>query len=207
MKTLVVFYSRTGVTRKLAGRLAEGLHAEVEEIVDTKDRSGALGWLGAGRDAVLRRSTNIQQPVHDPAEFDLVLVGTPVWAGTMACAVRAWLERFAGRLPQTAFFVTARSKFADGALRHMAALSGREPVATLAMTQKAVLKDTEPDRIASFIRQLRPLSWRPVAKCSGRTAASQRQGRKRPVSGRRWGRPRCSPGRAGGDRAGCARKG
>ena len=83
MKALVVYYSRSGVTRKVAQALAAALGAEIEEIVDTKDRSGAGGWLKAGADASLKRLTAIQPMTKDPAGYDLVVIGTPVWGWTM----------------------------------------------------------------------------------------------------------------------------
>jgi flavodoxin len=39
-KILVVYYSRTGVTKKLAENIAKELHADGEELVDIKKRKG-----------------------------------------------------------------------------------------------------------------------------------------------------------------------
>jgi flavodoxin len=41
-KILVVYYSRTGMTKKLANSIANLLFADIEEIVDTKNRSGLM---------------------------------------------------------------------------------------------------------------------------------------------------------------------
>jgi flavodoxin len=41
-KNLVVYYSRTGVTKKLALSIANMLDANREEIVDMKKRSGVI---------------------------------------------------------------------------------------------------------------------------------------------------------------------
>jgi hypothetical protein len=50
MKTLIVFYSRTGRTRKAAGLLADLLGAEMEELAEPGvDRSGIGGFLRGGR--------------------------------------------------------------------------------------------------------------------------------------------------------------
>ena len=38
-KVLVVYYSRTGATRRLAEALAKALQADIEPIIDRKNRS------------------------------------------------------------------------------------------------------------------------------------------------------------------------
>lgn len=59
MKTLVVFYSRTGNTKKMAKILAKELHADIDEIVDLKNRKGILGYIFSGRDAMKQLKTKI----------------------------------------------------------------------------------------------------------------------------------------------------
>lgn len=56
-KPLVVYYSRTGKTRLVAGKVAELLGGDLVEIREAKDRSGLRGWLGAGRDTLGDRPT------------------------------------------------------------------------------------------------------------------------------------------------------
>ena len=58
MKSLVVYYSRTGNAKFVAQTIAEQLGSEIEEIKDLKSREGALGWISAGRDATQKASTN-----------------------------------------------------------------------------------------------------------------------------------------------------
>ncbi|MEI6774938.1 MAG: hypothetical protein WCL18_09565 [bacterium] len=41
-KILVLYYSRTGITKKLATFIGDVLDADIEEIVDTKNRSGVM---------------------------------------------------------------------------------------------------------------------------------------------------------------------
>ena len=64
---LVVYYSRTGNTRKLAKIIAEKLKADIEEIEDSTSRSGPLGWLRAGRDAGLKSLTKLKPLKKDPS--------------------------------------------------------------------------------------------------------------------------------------------
>ncbi len=113
-KALVVFFSRTGKVRRVAEAIAAELGADVEEIVDTRDRRGPFGLLSAARDAMLRRTARIEEPAHDPADYDLVVIGTPVWA-LVGLGARA---RLPGALARAA---------AGGGLLRGRARAGRRP--------------------------------------------------------------------------------
>ena len=56
MKTLVVFYSRTGTTKKVGENIAKILKCDSEEIFDTKDRMGVVGYMQAGKDAMFKNA-------------------------------------------------------------------------------------------------------------------------------------------------------
>ncbi|MCK5584780.1 flavodoxin family protein, partial [Candidatus Bipolaricaulota bacterium] len=51
MKTLVVYYSRTGHTRKIGDEIAAALEADVEELKDDVGRSGPVDFVKSGREA------------------------------------------------------------------------------------------------------------------------------------------------------------
>ena len=59
MKTLVVYYSRTGFTKLVAEMIADKLGADCKEIIDKTDRKGVLGYLKAARDAMQKKKTKI----------------------------------------------------------------------------------------------------------------------------------------------------
>jgi len=48
MKILVVFYSRSGRTKKIAEAISDILKCDKEEIFDLKNRKGIPGFLSAG---------------------------------------------------------------------------------------------------------------------------------------------------------------
>ena len=81
MKKLVVFYSRSGNTQKVALEIARSLRADVDEIIDLKDRTRKIiGWLIAGKDASQKKLTEIKFK-KDPKNYDLVIIGTPIGPG------------------------------------------------------------------------------------------------------------------------------
>ena len=93
MRTLVVYYTRTGNTKFVAETVAAELGADTEEVIDMKKRQGMLGWLSAGRDAMGQKETEIAQTKRAPADYDLVIIGQPVWAGNPTPAIRTFLNK------------------------------------------------------------------------------------------------------------------
>jgi len=140
MKPLVVYYSRSGNTEMVAEALAEMLSCPLEKIRDTEKRSGPLGWLRSGKQAARGETTDLEPLEHDPGDFDLVAVGTPVWAGTMSTPVRSFLAQHRDGLPEVAFFCTAGGDNTAGTFADMEECCGREPVATLDVSRKMIKK-------------------------------------------------------------------
>ena len=87
MKILIVYYSRTGTTKKIAEELSKNFNADLEEIVDKKNRAGAIGWVMSGRDNIKKALTEIEEVKNDPSQYDLVIFGSPNWVGTIAPAI------------------------------------------------------------------------------------------------------------------------
>ena len=138
MKVLVVFFSRTGNTQELAHELAIAGGWDCEALRDATRRGGILGALRSGVEALLARSAPIAPLAHDLSEYELVVVGTPVWNHAVSSPVRAFFERHRGELRRVAFFVTCHGNGARRVLAQMAALAGREPVTTLAVRTRDV---------------------------------------------------------------------
>ena len=156
-KILVVWYSRTGVTAQVAGDIVAELQCEGEEIVDLKKRVGGFGFFKSCIHAALRKGTKIKPPAHNPGDFRLVVICSPVWAGSMACAVRQWMKDNAGNLHEVAFLLTAGGGKVEGAFKSMAKLAGRETAAELALRDKAVKAGECADLITEFAVKLRVL--------------------------------------------------
>ena len=53
---LCIYYSRTGHTKKAMEEIAQALDAELVELSDGTDRSGTLGALRCGLDAMRKTS-------------------------------------------------------------------------------------------------------------------------------------------------------
>ena len=93
MKTLVIYYSYSGHTKKIAEELAAKESAGIAQIMDVK-RPGRLKAYTAGCFAALRGKAWPIQPLDvDLSEYDRLILLAPVWAGNPAPAFNAILEQ------------------------------------------------------------------------------------------------------------------
>lgn len=110
MKSLIVYYSRTGNARFVAETIAAEIGADIEEVTDLKKRSGALGFLTGGSDARRGKETKIGPSVKSPADYELIVIGTPVWAGRPTPAITTYLKKNNLSGKKAALFITQGGK-------------------------------------------------------------------------------------------------
>ena len=91
-KILVVYYSRSSKTQRAAEEVAKNLGADIEGIQDVRSRKGLFGWLRSGSEAARGVLPAIKPTVKDPGQYDLVVLGTPIWASKMSSPLRTWLH-------------------------------------------------------------------------------------------------------------------
>jgi len=91
VKTLIVYYSRTGTTRKLAQALADAFGADISEIRCDRYGPGPFRYLRAGYDSVKANLPPIDMPQTRFLDYDLVLIGGPIWTSYPALPIRALL--------------------------------------------------------------------------------------------------------------------
>jgi flavodoxin len=106
MKSLVVYYSRTGKTKFVAETIATELGSDIEEIVDLKSREGKIGWMSATRDASSEKETPIAPTKQAPKDYDLIIIGTPVWAFNLTPAIRTYIKNNDLSAKKVALFFT-----------------------------------------------------------------------------------------------------
>lgn len=176
--TLVVYFSRTGTTRKLAHDIARALNAETAELTEARTRGGVLGYLRSGFEATFRRLPPLRDFEDEAHGHALVVVGTPVWNANVCSPVRAFLRHHRGKFAKVAFFATMGGRGSERAFREMAEEAGRKPVASLAIVARDVATGKHQARVSAFAHELRQAV--PVT-----TPSSAHKARGEPLSGRR----------------------
>jgi len=150
-KILVAYYSRTGNTKKLGLEITKKLKADSEEIKDLKERNRVIiGWLVSGKDATMKKKTKIKFE-KNPSKYDLVIIGTPVWAWTITPAIRTYLSE--NKFKKVAFFCTNGGQKGK-TFEEMEKLS-KKPIATLTLLDRKIKKGEYKEELNSFTKELK----------------------------------------------------
>ena len=155
MQVLVVYYSRGGNTRKVAEDLSKELKCDIEEIQDTVNRSGPIGWLNSGRQASTKALTKLQPIKNDPSKYDLVIIGTPVWAAHVSTPVRTYISDNKDKLKKVAFLVTEGSSGDVATINDMEELSGKKAAGTLVVKVAEIKKGDYSDKVKKFAEAIK----------------------------------------------------
>ena len=151
MKSLVAYYSRTNTTKKLAESIANSVNADIEEVKPKVNYQGKIGFARGGKDALQAKIVDLEDLKYDPADYDVVYLGAPVWAGKAANPLISYIKQNEGKFSNVKFFITAGGEGFDGALKQLEEVTTK-PQKTLALTTKEVKKDLFEDKLNSFVQ-------------------------------------------------------
>ena len=155
MKTLIVYFTRTGNTKKIVDTLQTELTADVEKIDDEDNRYGPLGWLKSGRQGASKADVEINPLKVDPSSYELVVMASPVWAGNVSAPMRAFIKKYRDSLPKTAVFLTHDSPDVTQAFADIDELLNKEPIARGDVIRQAIQADEHREAVQEFIEKLR----------------------------------------------------
>jgi flavodoxin len=151
--TLVVYYSLTGHTRQITESIPAAHDADLEVIEDTFNRDPVLGRPRSAVEGILGLRSSINPPKHDPGKYDLVVVGTPVWAARLSSPVRAYLSQQRGSLERVAFYCTQGGIGGKWALQNMAKVSGQQPIARMIISESQLNTPVAEEKVAQFVSE------------------------------------------------------
>lgn len=155
MKTLVVYYSRSGHTEQVAREIARRCGADLEPIVDEGiDRSGPWGYLMSAWQALAGATPPIRRATRNPADYDVVVIGTPVWFWSLSAPVRTWLRRHARQLRRVAFFCTEGGSGDKLVFDELRRRCGLEPLATMALRERDLGQPRHAQPLRRFVERL-----------------------------------------------------
>lgn len=99
MKTLVAYFSAEGNTAKVARSLAENIGADVFEIIPYPPYSAAdIKWTNplarCNREKLAKKDVPVVGKVENFEEYDLVLIGFPIWYGSAPNVVNTFCKDY-----------------------------------------------------------------------------------------------------------------
>ncbi len=97
MRSIIIYYSYTGNTKKVAEALAEYLQKKGEvNLLRLKALDESTSFFGQAARAFRHKKARIAPAEWELSSYDLICLGTPVWAFAPAPAINAYLEKCSG---------------------------------------------------------------------------------------------------------------
>ena len=137
-RILIVYYSRTGYTRRCAEALAGFADADLEPIAEDRTRKGIAEFFRSAIEAYWRRPAEIHPAGLTPGTYDLVVFGTPVWAGRICSPMLGYLKAHKNQISRYAVFCTVGGSDGTVALDQFAEIIGKPADTELIVTDKEI---------------------------------------------------------------------
>jgi flavodoxin len=96
MTVAIIYHSISGHTREIAEYLADTCDGMLIEIVGLTPYNAITRYLIGGKRALAGEKDEIDPAMIDVADFDRIVIGTPVWARHPTPAINAAIEALQG---------------------------------------------------------------------------------------------------------------
>lgn len=91
MNYKVVYFTRSGTSKRVAEKIANKLSCEIIQITDDKNYEGIIGYIRGGYYATKNKDVDIK--ISKKIEpFDELVVVSPLWAGGVVPAIKVFLK-------------------------------------------------------------------------------------------------------------------
>lgn len=157
---LIVFHSRNGHSRTVAGELGRYIEADFEEIMTINQKRGFLSYLSDAWSALTRKPASIVAPKHHARRYPMVIIGGPNWAGNISAPILSWLDKEGTQLGFYAAWITKGGTSATSAIKQLEDEVGHPPAAVLILTNHEISSGKYKGKVAEFAEQLLQLNLR-----------------------------------------------
>jgi hypothetical protein len=126
---------------------------DIEEIQPRINFNGFWGLVKGGFQAVFKVKPRIQETRMDPGQYELVIIGTPVWGGRMASPMRTYVNLNKAKFRKVAFFCTCGGS-GESAIKDMTETIDLDPASSIVLKSEEVKGDIV-KQVDRFIRDLK----------------------------------------------------
>ncbi len=181
-KILVVYYSRSGNTKKIAEEIARQLNCEIQEVQSAINYpKGIIGFSKALYHAITKKSVGIHFNFSGFQKYDLVIVGGPMWAGSVSAPVRRFFHLYGGQIHNLAYFFTQGGNAETGNVaKEVQALAGKSVLSILSISALDLKTGAIQQKVKSFVESLKVSESKlqvevPVKKSKGERRSDLRE--------------------------------
>jgi len=155
MKNLVVYYSLEGNTQYLAENIAECVGADILRLMPVKDiKNNKTKYLFGGRQAVMKKKPKLLPLDKNPEEYDMIIIGTPVWASTITPAVRSFLSSSTFQDKKIGLFCCDRGGPGNVIMHMRELLEGNEILGTINFKEPIKGEKSKKDAVCKWAQGL-----------------------------------------------------
>jgi hypothetical protein len=129
---------------------------DLELISEQVSRKGFIGWLKSGSGNSKREVAKIDKTQYDPADYDLVILASPIWAGTVSSPMRGYIKENGEKLERTALFLSNDSGEVDNAFLEIHELLVKPPIIEGSL-QRSKIKTEFESTVNTFIESISSL--------------------------------------------------
>ena len=116
-KYLIVYFSRTGKTKKVAEYLQSQLNADCEEIIDKNNYKGIIGSIKGVLKA--KSYTEIGLNRYNPEYYDEIIIMSPVWADRFVPGIRTYIKENREKIKLVSLITCAMRSNCNGAKKEL----------------------------------------------------------------------------------------
>lgn len=125
MKNTVLYFSRSGVSKRIAGKVAKKLDCKTIEITDDVSWKGIFGFMKGGFYSLNKKITKVSlENDYNPAEADNIILVVPLWAGGTAPAGYSFLQKEIGNIKKLYLVVSSDGSAPDKAFLKLEEMVG-----------------------------------------------------------------------------------
>ncbi|MDR5659031.1 flavodoxin [Serpentinicella sp. ANB-PHB4] len=107
MKALVIYYSYDGNTKLIAESIAESINGDVIQLKPKKEgtaKKKITKYLWGGSQVLMNKTPELLPLNLDINEYDIIFIGSPVWAWTFAPPIRTFFNNYVIKNKHIALF-------------------------------------------------------------------------------------------------------
>ena len=143
MKTLIVYFSFSGNNELLAKELRNTLNCDLYPVRELKKRAGISIFL----DILFKRTPAIKKPDINLADYDHMILVSPVWAGRIANPLKSFIKLKKEQIADYSFISlcgAGGNKDLEAELRR---LTGKKPIAVCELAVRDLLPVEKKDKV------------------------------------------------------------